>query len=125
MMKKIFTLCVAIFIASINVSFAQIRTALDLRGIWTSSQLRVEFLSDSKVSVVFPGNKKQVGDYTADFLLTPATLEMSFNDGNKKLEFICLVQFMDDNMLKWDTFSKGGHPRNFSRGAAILHKVKN
>ena len=110
---------------SASASYAQIRRTLDLLGVWTSSQVRVEFIDNSNVSLIFPGNKKQIGTYTSDFLLDPATLEMTFTEGDKKLEFKCLIQFIDDNKLKWESFSKAAHPRNFSNSFSLLNKVKN
>ncbi len=124
-MKKLLAATVAILLVSASASFAQIRSNLDLLGTWTGNQVRVEFLDDSRVAVVFTGNKKQTGTYKSDFLLTPATLEMSFRDGDKLLEFKCLVEFTDNNKLKWEVFSKTSYPRNFTGSYSILNKVKN
>lgn len=124
-MKKIIAVTIAALSVSVSISFAQVRSTLDLLGIWTGNQVRVEFLDNSRVSVVFTGNKKQTGTYKSDFLLTPATLEMSFNDGDKLLEFKCLVEFTDNNKLKWEVFSKTSYPRNFTRSYSLLNKVKN
>lgn len=123
-MKKIISFTIIILLAASSVH-AQLRNTTDLLGIWTGPQIRVEFTGSSTVSVVFAGNKKQTGTYTADFLLTPATLEMSFNDGNKPLEFKCLVELVDNNTLKWEVFSKTGNPRYFSRGSSMLKRAKN
>ncbi|MFT3683069.1 MAG: hypothetical protein QM791_22610 [Ferruginibacter sp.] len=105
--------------------FSQTRSTLDLLGVWTGSQLRVEFLDNTSVAVTFAGSKKQTGTYTADFLLNPSTLEMSFADGDKRLEFKCLIEFTAANQLKWETFSKTSYPRNFTRYYSTLTKVKN
>ena len=123
-MKKIISFIIIILLA-VSAAQAQLRNTNDLLGIWTAPQVRVEFIGSSTVSVVFAGNKKQTGTYTADFLLTPATLEMSFTDGNKPLEFKCLVEMVDNNTLKWEVFSKAGNPRYFSRGSSLLKRVKN
>jgi hypothetical protein len=124
-MKKTVLLTAVILLLSISTSFGQIRNTIDLLGIWTSNQLRVEFIDNAKVSIVFTGNKKQFGTYTSDFLLTPHTLEMSFTGGDKQLAFKCLIQFLDNNTLKWESFSKTDHPRNFTRSFSLLKKVKN
>lgn len=123
-MKKILSFAILILLAA-SAAQAQLRNTNDLLGVWTGPQVRVEFTGSSTVSVVFAGNKKQNGTYTADLLLTPATLEMSFMDGNKPLEFKCLVELVDNNTLKWEVFSKTGKPRYFSRGAALLKRAKN
>jgi len=124
-LAKILSLTFAILLLCISTSFSQLRNTIDLLGIWTSAQVRVEFIDNSKVVLVFPGNKKQFGTYTSDFLLTPSVLEMTFSEGDKKLSFKCLIQFMDNNKLKWESFSKSDYPRNFTRGYSILNKVKN
>jgi len=98
---------------------------MDLIGIWQGNQTRVEFTDGSHVSVVFTGNQKQYGTYTADFLLDPATLQMSFPDGNKLLEFKCLVQFEDNNTLKWEVFKKNDLPMGFTNATSILKRIKN
>lgn len=118
-------LIISIIILCATTSFGQAITTANLTGVWTGNQLRVEFIDNSKVAVVFPGNKKQLGNYTADLLLNPATLEMFFDDGHTKLVFKCLIQFMENNTLKWEVFDKNSYPRNFTRGYAILTKVKN
>ena len=123
-MKKIIPFIVLTMLLAASGT-AQLRNNLDLAGIWTGNQIRVEFMDNSTVSVVFTGNKKQTGTYKSDFLLTPATLEMTFNDGDKLLEFKCLVELVDPTKLKWQVFSKAGYPRNFTRGYSILNKVKN
>lgn len=123
-MKKILSFTI-IFLLAVSATQAQLRNTNDLLGIWTGPQVRVEFTGSSTVSVVFAGNKKQTGTYTADLLLTPATLEMSFMDGNKPLEFKCLIELVDNNTLKWEVFSKTGNPRYFSRGSSLLKRVKN
>lgn len=124
-MKKLLSLTVILLILSAPAAIAQLRSTLDLLGTWTGNQVRVEFLDNSTVAVVFTGNKKQTGTYKADFLLTPATLEMSFRDGDKLLEFKCLVELNAGNKLKWEVFSKSSYPRYFTNGYAILNKVKN
>jgi hypothetical protein len=123
-MKKILSLSIILLLA-VSAAQAQLRNTNDLLGIWTGPQIRVEFTGSSTVSVVFAGNKKQTGTYTADFLLTPATLEMSFTDGNKPLEFKCLVELVDKDTLKWEVFSKAGNPRYFGRGVSMLKRAKN
>ena len=124
-MKRIVSLFLAVIFLSISISFSQVRSNLDLIGIWTSNQVRVEFIDNSNVSLVFPGNKKQFGTYTADFLLTPSTLEFVFPDGNSKLEFKCLIEFLDDTTLKWESFKKTEIPFDFTGSYSILKKVKN
>jgi hypothetical protein len=124
-MAKIVSAFVTITLLSVSTSFGQIRSSLDLLGIWTSPQVRVEFIDNLTVAVTFPGNKKQFGTYTSDFLLTPSTLQMSFNDGNKLLEFKCLIQFLDNNTLKWESFNKNDFTTQFTNVYSILNKVKN
>ena len=124
-MTKIISLCAAVMLLSISTSFGQVRSDLDLIGIWTSSQVRIEFIDNSNVSLVFPGNKKQFGTYTSDFTVTPGTLEFVFPDGNSKLEFKCLIQFLDDTTLKWESFKKSEMPFDFTDSYSILKKVKN
>lgn len=104
---------------------AQPMNSSSLVGIWQGRQLRIEFIDQSKVALVFTGSKKQVGTYTADFLGTPATLELSFPDGDQRLQFKCLVQLIDPLTLKWESFSKTDQPRNFTRNFATLKRVKN
>jgi hypothetical protein len=122
---KLGFLTLALTLLFASTSFGQIRSDLDLIGIWMSSQVRVEFIDNSNVSLVFPGNKKQFGTYTSDFLLDPSTLEMVFPDGNNKLEFKCLIHFVDDNTLKWESFKKNDFPLDFTGSYSILKKVKN
>lgn len=124
-MKKIILLSFTFLLTAAGTCFAQVHTPLDLLGIWKGNQVRVEFMDNNNVSVVFTGNKKQTGRYKADFLLSPATLEMSFMDGDKPLEFKCLVEFTDNNTLKWETFSMSANPRYFTRGFALLSRAKN
>jgi hypothetical protein len=124
-MKKIIPLFIAITLFTAVRSFGQIRSTLDLIGIWTSSQVRVEFIDNSNVALIFPGTKKQYGTYTSDFVSDPSTLQMSFTDGNKKLEFKCLIQFVDNNTLKWESFNKNDYPFGFTNAFSFLTKVKN
>jgi len=110
---------------SASFTFGQQRSTQDLIGVWTGNQTRVEFIDNSNVSVIFTGNPKQFGTYTSDFLLDPATLVMSFKDGNKALGFKCLIQFLDNNTLKWEVFKTNDYPLGFSGAYSILRKVKN
>lgn len=124
-MKKILG-CIFIFtLTGFKDLVAQPVNSSHLVGIWQGRQVRVEFIDHTKVVLVFTGNKRQVGTYTADFLSTPAMLEMSFPDGDQRLQFKCLVQFMDAHTLKWESFSKTDQPRNFTGNFATLKRVKN
>ncbi len=124
-MKKISLLLILLASIAGFKAHAQTRTAVDLLGVWTGNQLRVEFRDYSRVTVVFTGNKEQTGVYTSDFLLEPATLDMSFKDGDKTLAFKCLVQFIDNNTLKWESFNQADHPRYFTNACSLLRRVKN
>ncbi len=124
-MKKIIPITAVAIFLSLSAAHAQLRNSNDLLGVWMGPQVRVEFTGSTTVSVVFPGSKKQNGTYKADFLLTPATLEMYFTDGNKPLEFKCLVELVGNDKLKWEVFSKTGHPRYFSNYYSTLTRTKN
>ncbi len=108
-----------------GAGFAQIRSANDLIGIWSGNQLRVAFIDRSKIEVVFPGGVKQIGTYEAYFFHTPILLEMSFNDGNGKVEFKCLVESVQPNVLKWQLFEKSAEPKSFTGSFYTLTRVRN
>ena len=124
-MVKFVTIFISILFLHATHSFGQLRSASDLLGIWSGNQLRVEFIDNSRVSVVFPGGKKQAGSYTADFFHSPVLLEMAFTEGGGKVEFKCLVQLTKSNALRWQLFSKTDYPKNFSGSSYVLNKVKN
>lgn len=124
-MTKIFTVLFAVMLFSVSDSIGQPRSSKDLLGIWSGSQLRVEFIDNSKVSVILPGGKQQIGNYRGDFFHTPVLLEMSFNDGGGKVEFKCLVEQVQYNQLRWQVFDKTDTPKKFTGSAYLLTRVKN
>lgn len=124
-MKKTLFLFVVVLLFLSRVGFAQIRSASDLIGIWSGNQLRVAFIDRSKIEIVFPGGTKQSGTYVADFFHTPVVLQMSFNNGNDKVEFKCLVESIQPNMLKWELFEKSVEPKSFTKSFYTLALVRN
>ncbi len=124
-MLKSFIAFVIISALLTTPAFSQAKSTMDLIGIWQGNQTRVEFTDNTHVSVLFTGNQKQYGTYTSDFLSDPSTLVMSFPDGNKLLEFKCLIQFIDNNTLKWEVFKKNDFPMGFTNATSILKRIRN
>lgn len=124
MLKNAAPLIIILFVFSSN-AFGQIRSANDLIGVWSANQVRVEFIDQSKITVILPGGTKQNGEYRGDFFHTPVLLEMFFNDGNGKVEFKCLVESVQPNTIRWQLFEKTANPRNFSSTYFTLVKTKN
>ena len=107
-----------------SAAFGQLRSTGDLKGIWNGNGLRVEFIDDSKISVMLPDGQKYNGSYYADFFHTPIVLEISCNDGLGKVEFKCLIELQPNNSLKWQLFDKAADQKKISGTVYTLVKQK-
>lgn len=123
-MYKLFFITV-VFVKFSSAVYGQLRSISDLRGIWNGNGLRVEFIDDSKISVVLPDGQKYTGSYHADFFRSPVVLEISCNNGIGKVEFKCLVESIKPNILKWQMFEELAKLPSFTKNFYTLTKSRN
>lgn len=131
-MKKALLVLVTVFLFTAVVTVAQNKTSKDLIGKWEGSDERndngsLQFLDSSRVVMTMMGEKMPTATYKADFSKSPILLDITINQGGQKLVMKSLIQFLDDNKIKWEVFPDGNRPKDFSDnsfGTAIILKRK-
>ena len=99
--------------------FAQKHTSKDLIGKWEGKDVRSEvggliFLANSKVILSMRGSNSPAMTYSADFTSNPIKIDLSLTAQNgTKMQMKGLLQFIDNNTLKFQVFPKGDRPANF------------
>jgi hypothetical protein len=120
MKRNIFSFLLILFSLS---AFAQ-HTKKDLIGKWEGTDSANKtgtliFKDNSKVDLDLAGRLMRDLDYKVDLTKTPAPLDIIIKtlDGKQQMTLKCLIQFMDNNTLKWQIFEGDNRPNNFDSKA--------
>jgi len=105
------------------VAFAQKpHTQKDLLGKWEGKDSRSEvgglyFLKDSKVVLSGRGSFSPAMSYTIDFKSNPAKIDllMQSPNGGMRMNMKGLLQFIDNNTIKFQVFPDGNRPAGFDQ----------
>lgn len=107
-----------LILLSVSV-FAQKHTQKDLIGKWEGKDVRSEvggltFLMNSKVILSVRGSNSPAMGYTADFTSNPIKIDLSLTGpSGAQMKMKGLLQFVDNNTLKFQVFPNGDRPANF------------
>lgn len=104
---------------SVSVFAQKPHTAKDLLGKWEGKDSRSEvgglfFLKNNKAIVNARGSYSPAMNYTADFASNPVKIDLSVqnpNGGHMNLKG--LLQFIDNNTIKFQIFPGSNRPNNF------------
>ena len=117
-MKK-YIISFLLILGSISVFAQKPHTAKDLLGKWTGKDSRSEvggliFLKDNKAIVAANGNNSPAMSYTIDFTTNPVKIDLSVQPpSGGRITLKGLLQFIDDNTIKFQVFPAGNRPDNF------------
>lgn len=117
-----------------TIAFAQkSHTAKDLIGKWEGKDTRNEvggliFLKDNKAIVAARGKNSPAMNYTTDFTSNPVKIDLSVQPPNGgRINLKGLLQFIDDNTIKFQVFPGGNRPNDFDTASSddivILKRV--
>lgn len=109
-----------LIISFTTAAFAQY-TKKDLVGTWhgTDSGNKIGeliFKDYGKVALNIDGHLMRDLDYKVDLTKTPAPLYITIKtlDGKQQMTLKCLIQFIDNNTLKWQILGDNNDPGNSS-----------
>lgn len=133
-MKKIilFLVALVLFATAPSYVYGQTKSPRDLLGKWEGSDDQgnkgiLEFTGTDKVVMYVAGQHIQPSLYKADFSKNPIPLDVIIFLGGENKVVKNLVQFTDNNTLKWQVFPDGNRPENFTNGpvpAIVLKRKK-
>jgi hypothetical protein len=116
MKKSIFALLLVAFSISALAQHAK----KDLIGKWEGTDRENEagaliFKDNGKVDLKLGARLLHDLDYKADLTKTPAPFDIIIKtlDGKQQMTLKCLIQFTDNNTLKWQIFKGDNRPNNF------------
>ena len=122
-----------LILGSVPVFAQKPHTAKDLLGKWEGKDSRSEvggliFLKDNKAVVNARGSYSPAMDYKADFTTIPIKIDLSVQNPNGgRMNLKGLLQFIDNNTIKFQIFPGGSRPSNFdplyTQNIVILKRV--
>ncbi|MBC7904330.1 MAG: hypothetical protein H7Y27_12955 [Gemmatimonadaceae bacterium] len=128
MKKSLVAIFAFVVIFSIGAS-AQQRNLRDLIGKWEevgdkADNGSLEFIDSSKVVMSMKGRKLSPSSFSVDFSKTPMPLDMVMVQGDQKRVLKSLIQFVDNDTLKWQVFPAGDRGTSFTDAAATSVVLK-
>ena len=115
MKKIVFSFLIVLFSVP---AFAQ-HTQKDLIGKWEGTDRENEagalvFKDNGKVDFKLGVRGMHDLDYKIDLTKAPAPFDIIIKtpDGKQQMTLKCLIQFTDNNTLKWQIFAGGNRPNN-------------
>jgi hypothetical protein len=100
-------------------------SASDLTGRWETADVSgsIEFIEGSKVVVNISGLQVPATNYTIDFSKDPVWFDVFITSSRAAKG---LLQFIDDDTIKWQIFLNGDRPNDFndSNNPTIVLKRK-
>jgi hypothetical protein len=125
-MKKVILVFVGLFFYL--GTMAQERTMQALAGLWEAvSSVNagggLEVKDSSQLYLVFGDQKKKITQYKIDFSQSPARFDFTVQqDSTTNLSLKSLLQFVNDDLIKWQVFEDDKVPMHFaSSGGEIVY----
>ena len=122
-----------LILGSASVFAQKPHTAKDLIGKWEGKDTRNEaggliFLKGNKAIVAAGGRNSPAMNYTTDFTSNPVKIDLSVHPPNGgRINLKGLLQFIDDNTIKFQIFPGGNRPNDFDTASSddivILKRV--
>ncbi len=84
----------------------------------------LEIIDSATILIRFMGEEKKLIDYKIDFTRSPMWFDFSAKDSAATLSFKSLVEFVNDDMLKWEIFTEGERTDHFTSAKGELYYLK-
>jgi uncharacterized protein (TIGR03067 family) len=127
-MKKLLVITAMLF--AFNIIHAQNRSLKDIIGKWQMAGNfgSMEFVDSTTVVTTMNGRKVGSGTYTIDFTKTPFWLDVTMKQGGRSMTLKQILEFVDDNTIRWQTSSTTDRPKAFENtpygGPLVLTREK-
>jgi hypothetical protein len=96
---------------------AQKHSLQSLIGRWESEDGGgIEMMDSAHIFMVYGNEKKPISSYKADFSHAPAWFDFSIIDSGQTMTMKSLMQFVNNDEVKWQVFDDGTRPANFTIG---------
>ena len=109
----------ALFFFCSITGFTQTRSLKDIIGKWQmpGNYGTMEFIDSTHVVTSFNG--KQIGSatYVMDFSKTPVWLDMTIRQGGRSSTVKQIVEFIDDDTIRWQSSTTNDRPKSFGQTA--------
>jgi hypothetical protein len=84
----------------------------------------LEIVDSATILIRFMGEEKKLTDYKIDFSRAPFWFDFSAKDSASTLNFKSLIEFVNDDMLKWQVFTDGERVNHFTSATGELYYLK-
>ena len=86
----------------------------------------LEVVDSATLYLVYGDQKKKISSYNADFSQTPARLNFTVKDSTESINLKSLIEFINDDMIKWQLFEGDVMPVHFvnDRGEILYLRHK-
>lgn len=127
-MKKILVVLAAALLFS-TVSFSQTKKFQNMIGSWEivgeqDSGGGLEVIDSTTILIRFMGEEKKLIQYKIDFSKSPYWFDFTAKDTTSVSNFKSLLEFVGDDMLKWQVFVDEERAAHFTSRAGELFYLK-
>jgi hypothetical protein len=84
----------------------------------------LEIIDSATILIRFMGEEKKLVDYKIDFTRAPFWFDFSAKDSATTVSFKSLIEFVNDDMLKWEIFTDGERTNHFTSAKGELYYLK-
>ena len=107
-----------LILGSVSAFAQKPHSGKDLLGKWEGKDSRSEvgglvFLKNNNAVLTFHGNYSPAMNYTADFTANPVKIDLVVQNPRGRMNIKGLLQFIDNNTIKFQVFPSGNRPNNF------------
>jgi len=132
-MKKSVVALICVFFSSVCISQGNLASLNDMQekkikpmiGLWEfadeeNSKGSLEIIDKTTILLRFKSEEKKLLNYTIDFSKLPSWFDFSIRDTTSVQNFKSLIDFVNEDILKWQIFD-GERPNHYSSSVDILY----
>jgi len=122
-------LCTSIFLSTFLSGSGQTKSVKDLMGKWYGERemFMLEFIDTANLVMTTMGKKQPQAAYILDLTKSPGWLDIFMGSGKMKTTIKSIIEFVDDETIRWQMPSGIERPNEFSNkpGSAVLTLKRN
>ena len=104
---------------------AQQRSLQSLVGVWEAVRTNnegggLEVIDSANLYLLFGDQKKKISTYKADFTQSPVRFDFTVKDSTDSLTLKSLLEFINNDLIKWQVFEGDVQPVHFVSGSGDL-----
>jgi hypothetical protein len=84
----------------------------------------LEIIDSNTIIIRFMGEEKKLAEYRFDFSKSPHWFDFAAKDSSELSSFKSLIEFVNDDMIKWQVFTDGSRSSHFTQKAGELFYLR-